>query len=356
MENAVKRHQGYFDAFRGIAIAGVVFTHMTWISGSVPEWLSNISHFGSKGVQLFFIVSGFTIGYNYEPETFNLKKFYWKRFFRISPMYYFMSIFYFALAFTPVFSSNQHLYTLFNWVVTFTYTNGWFPSAINSVGPGGWTIAAEMMFYLCFPFMLRFKRQPAVLVACTAASYVLSVILNRLITKVMGGSVGAESFAYFFWVVQFPAFSTGVTIAALMPYLERFQRLGVKLFFASLLLLCAAGFTRGLTSSYIAADILFAGLVVGGALKSNVVVESKLLQYLGTVSFSVYLIHFLFIRLFEMIFPDISIHVNHIIIVFLAFIAIIIFSTATSTITYKLVELNGKRFGDFIFRRLMKSQ
>ena len=51
----------YIDALRGFAILGVFATHVATVSGIEGTPLSGIMHLGAFGVQLFFMVSGFTI-------------------------------------------------------------------------------------------------------------------------------------------------------------------------------------------------------------------------------------------------------------------------------------------------------
>lgn len=36
-----------------------------------------------------------------------------------------------------------------------TFTNGWNPQWINSIVPGGWSVAVEMTFYLVVPFIFK---------------------------------------------------------------------------------------------------------------------------------------------------------------------------------------------------------
>lgn len=340
-----KQHLGYFDAFRGIAVAGVVLTHIIWICGTVPSWLDNIIHFGSKGVQLFFIVSGFTLTYNYDYHRLDKFSFYVKRYFRIAPMYYFAAIFYAVAGATIMPSLAPENGSLFSWITTLTFTNGWFPATMNSFVPGGWSIAAEMTFYIFFPLMLILKNRKFTILAMTASSFLISVITYKIIEKGLGGGTAAQSFAYFFWIVQIPAFLCGICIGTWLPWLQKFREYGNLIFFASLAGLCVASLTRGPTSSYIMADILFTGLVIGGSLSDNLVTRSRVLQNMGTVSFSIYLTHFTFIRLFQAFFPNAPEILGPTDTALIAYPTVLILSVILANVTYQIIERNGQKLG-----------
>ncbi len=89
----------YIDALRGLAILMVIAAHTFQYSTSFSDDIFNkiVSH-GARGVQLFFIVSAFTLflSFNYRKvkETKVNIKFFIRRLFRIAPMYY-LGIIYF---------------------------------------------------------------------------------------------------------------------------------------------------------------------------------------------------------------------------------------------------------------------
>ena len=84
------------DFFRGIAIFMMIFCHNLEFgyNADLPQFLQNAFEAGKYGVQLFYIISGFTIFYslsNYHSkvDTGSAKWQFWiRRFFRIAPMYY----------------------------------------------------------------------------------------------------------------------------------------------------------------------------------------------------------------------------------------------------------------------------
>src|SRR3954453_3371021 len=92
----------FIEALRGYAILGVVLTHSTQKLTDLPHWLHNIGIQGARGVQLFFIVSAFTLFYSlsrkYETHSLEVKDFFIRRFFRIAPAFYAAFLFYLVFA------------------------------------------------------------------------------------------------------------------------------------------------------------------------------------------------------------------------------------------------------------------
>jgi peptidoglycan/LPS O-acetylase OafA/YrhL len=77
------------DHLRAIAILLVMIFHF---GRGVPSWLEPIQQIGWTGVDLFFVLSGYLIGFQLLKEykntgDLNFKRFYIKRFFRILPVY-----------------------------------------------------------------------------------------------------------------------------------------------------------------------------------------------------------------------------------------------------------------------------
>jgi peptidoglycan/LPS O-acetylase OafA/YrhL len=91
------------DGIRAIAVLWVIFFH-AWLFQqlTIPGFIDNIYKYplfywvtkGDLGVDLFFVISGFLIGGIIfkeikSSEKFNFKRFYVRRFLRLSPVYIF---------------------------------------------------------------------------------------------------------------------------------------------------------------------------------------------------------------------------------------------------------------------------
>lgn len=83
-------HFQFVDALRGWAILAVIAFHVSVpFRGHLPGLLSDLANQGSRGVQLFFIVSAFTLFHSLHTRTAsepNLwRNFFLRRFFRVAP-------------------------------------------------------------------------------------------------------------------------------------------------------------------------------------------------------------------------------------------------------------------------------
>ena len=182
----------YLDALRGYAILGVILTHATRkFHSEIPETLYQFGIQGSRGVQLFFIVSAFTLFYSLEKYSadrrFSIPDFYIKRFFRIAPMFYFALIFYMLF---DLMSDAIGIYSSYPDVSiqlllsTITFTNVLHPDWLFSLVPGGWSISNEFLFYLCIPFLFYWIRTPKTAYIYVAVAIFTSVALHSVLENV----------------------------------------------------------------------------------------------------------------------------------------------------------------------------
>ena len=91
-----RRNQS-LDLLRGIAILLVVLVHCQEESTGVVPGLSWFAkEYGGLGVQLFFIVSGYTMMLTYGDrlDLAAARSFYLRRFFRIAPLFWIAIVFY----------------------------------------------------------------------------------------------------------------------------------------------------------------------------------------------------------------------------------------------------------------------
>jgi peptidoglycan/LPS O-acetylase OafA/YrhL len=149
------------DGIRAIAVLWVIFFH-AWLFQqlTIPGFIDNIYNYplfywvtkGDLGVDLFFVISGFLIGGIIfkeikSSEKFNFKRFYVRRFLRLSPVYIF-AIF-LNLYFLKEFGQDN----LLKYWPNLLYINNYLPGS-----PMGWTwsLAIEEQFYIIVPFLLVF--------------------------------------------------------------------------------------------------------------------------------------------------------------------------------------------------------
>jgi peptidoglycan/LPS O-acetylase OafA/YrhL len=133
----MRNRNGTLDAVRGIAITLVVGLH--YAPGLLPS--------GWIGVDLFFVLSGYLIGgilLDNRDESSFFTTFYWRRAFRILPLYWLF------LAVVP--TTELPLYLVFG------QTFGWAQAGIFPAHDDvavTWSLAVEEQFYLLLPVLVR---------------------------------------------------------------------------------------------------------------------------------------------------------------------------------------------------------
>lgn len=151
------------DGLRTIAVLGVIWAHTWGFYNNIP-WklgidLNRIISFGRNGVDLFFVISGFCMYLMYASKiskfTFgNYTYFLKKRWLRIAPAFYTL-IFVEALI---IFVTSDVIPTK-NIIYHLLFINIFLPKDLFS--PHYWSLATEFQFYLIFPLLFLFVNQPS---------------------------------------------------------------------------------------------------------------------------------------------------------------------------------------------------
>lgn len=151
------------DALRGIAILSVIAFHAAIIRPFHEPWWMRYINQGYQGVGLFYIVSALTLvlswQHRYHLDADPDKAFWTRRFFRIAPVFYLMLLVsgLWTKGNTTVIprSMRGHIFTWPNLLAHMTFTFGWIPWYQNSWIGVEWSIGVEMTFYALFPFLMR---------------------------------------------------------------------------------------------------------------------------------------------------------------------------------------------------------
>lgn len=148
------------NGLRAISIVLVLIYHLNLkshiLSGiSDIKWLHSIVYFiqdGHLGVNVFFVISGFLITSLLLQEEANsgkisIKYFYTRRMLRIFPAYYFLLLVYFLLQlFHVIHISNA------SWITSITYTK-YFNWKFDWLTAHTWSLSVEEQFYLFWPLV-----------------------------------------------------------------------------------------------------------------------------------------------------------------------------------------------------------
>lgn len=172
-DQTIQSRMDRLDVLRGIAVAGVVLVHsgLVFASGGGLQDLENpsvaailtIFSAGRFGVEVFFLLSGFLIASIYSGSWFGLKKFIIARFFRIWPLWAVFSLIWFLLLQN---ASNQTSVSLIGALALSLGFLLWIsPEYFDSFIGGAWSIQIEVLAYVLFAFLHRFRFEALVGIA-----------------------------------------------------------------------------------------------------------------------------------------------------------------------------------------------
>lgn len=294
---------------KGLAILLVILVHTSQrIQGDM--YLRPLAYYGQMGVQIFFIVSAFTLCYSmeYRGKSDTFKGFYLRRYSRIAPGYYFGIILYLILTsfFSGVWVSDKNPVNI---IVNLLFLNGFYPPANNTVVPGGWSIGTEMIFYLLFPFLFRFymklqKKYEYTYLALPAVALLFSLLVQAVIFSLTNEPAYFKnnSFIYYSILNQLPVFCTGISlyIAFRKGLTENVKKLPSVFFFGLFTLFSAFLLYFG-HRFFLFSSALFPFLsgisyiFVFTYLQNNQELPGRTrLAKIGKLSYSSYLVHFIF--------------------------------------------------------------
>jgi len=305
------RHLDFIDALRGIAAAAVALIHISQAVEQLPAWIQRFAAYGQYGVQLFFLASALTLFLSLEQRSKKDRRpavaFLIRRFFRIAPLFWAAILVYTAIhGLAPRYWSPQGIS---GWQIAATagFMHGWTPASIDSVVPGGWSIAVEMNFYLLVPLLYRWIKNLRHAVMCFLITLVTGVVASLVVGRLLYGCMPPErqyligGFTYFWLPAQLPVFALGIVLYAVLGV--RRQEAGPaedRKWGALLLLLGGYVFTAFfwrsnlhiLLPQQVMAGVSFFLLAWGLSLYPTALLVNPVTLYLGRISYSVYLCHF----------------------------------------------------------------
>lgn len=149
-------------SLRFLAATAIVFHHFG--ENALPRhWVvERFVHGLSCGVSFFFVLSGFVMVYAYHSYSGNIsaRSFYLARFSRIYPVYLLglvlmlpVAVYWFYGGGVSTWLSGIIAPLLFSLLLL----QAWIPQIANHFNGPGWSLSAEVFFYLCFPFLLKDK-------------------------------------------------------------------------------------------------------------------------------------------------------------------------------------------------------
>lgn len=338
-----KDYYNQLDSLRTICAFGVINLH--WF---IPSYLAlfgleyhSIWEFGHYGVQVFFVLSGFLITNilirhkNSRNKLKVIKNFYVRRALRLFPIYYLFLIYLLVVIIGDKFISNN-----IGWFLTYTanikfYITG---GLVDVWSNHLWTLSVEEQFYLLFPIIFLFI--PKRFEYWLAIFFIFSALTFKYLSFGNGQPTALLTFA------QMDMLGVGVLIAVLK---NRHKCIYLSLANSWVKIIILITITLSLWIFYFQPTlsrfldyillISFGLIVANTAIGFNGVVgyilNNRVLQYLGRISYGLYLYHKIIPLSLIIILNKLDLRIENIVVYYITNLSILLIC---SHISWKLIE------------------
>ena len=341
------RHLDALTGLRGIAAWMVVLYHIRFsLTGLFPAPVITGLGKGYLAVDLFFMLSGFVLWYNYADRLAQgglpaVRQFLWRRFARIWPLHALIMVLFIGYALAlwakdkdiasyPFDQLPLHLLLAQNWGMT---------SELAWNHPA-WSISTELAAYLVFPLFvsaLQWSRVPLAALLAICAGLLGSVAL--LFAAHGLGSLGSDITGLGLWRCLLE-FAAGCLLCMLWHH-WRDLRLAAPLAGLTCLGALATGWLAQLPETTFM-PLAFASGLMALALSRSFITRALgqgTLLYLGEISYSTYLAHFLLFIIYKHLLVDATLQLGWP--GLLGFLGIVL---AASMALYHMVEKPAQRW------------
>jgi len=351
----------FIDTLRGIAVLLVLLVHTSQVVDNLPPLSQTIAGLGKLGVQLFFILSAYTLCMSVsrrKEESNSLLFFYIRRFFRVAPLYY-VGIALYGLC-NLVIGADTNYFSLKNILANVFFVHGFYMPANNNIVPGGWSIGTEMAFYAVFPFIFYFYGQRVRSWAGILLSPLIGLVgclcLTQLLLYTSNYSLNEESFLYFNLFNQLPVFLLGISYYC---FIQKYADYSLPKKLVVLAAVCYAVvlisgfilFRDNITIKPFIAGLAF--MVLVQAVRNIKLLNIGLLTRIGQLSYSMYLFHFIFAwHLSRELAAVLGPHLDSQVILLLCYGTTIVTTMAVAVVSERTIERYGIVIGAKLIARL----
>ncbi len=342
----------HLTGFRGIAALLVVFYHIrSYIVPYVSEEIIYVLGQGYLAVDFFFILSGFVIAYNYFdklvfPAKQSIVNFYIKRIARIYPLHFLVLMTYlmvpvaYKIVDKPFFFAGKYTIEGFISGLFLIQTWGWIETVTWNVP--AWSISTELFAYILFPLMVLILKPlnkryglVGILTIVTILTYLMAVLFDEFGNENIGQNI--QLVGIYRCVSEF--FIGVCTWLVYRNYETKSFHLGALLFYGGIGFFLILSFTEIKNHYYV--PILMATILLGSISQNNIftsIFSSHFFVWLGDISYSIYLTHYLIRDFFKLLFLDTA---NASLYWIASYVLVVIF---ISHFLYKYFEMPSKQF------------
>ncbi|HHF5629526.1 TPA: acyltransferase family protein [Haemophilus influenzae] len=341
------KYRPEIDGLRAIAVISVIIYHLN------ENWLSG----GFLGVDIFFVISGFLITgiiiTEIQQNSFSLKQFYTRRIKRIYPAFItVMALVSFIASVIFIYNDFNKLRKTIELAIAFLsnfylgLTQGYFDLSANE-NPvlHIWSLAVEEQYYLIFPLILilaykKFREIKVLFIITLILFFIL--LATSFIPANFYKEVLHQPNIYYLSNLRFPELLVGSLLAIyhnLSASKQASKQASNVIAILSTLLLFSCLFLMNNDIAFIPGITLilpciFTALIIHTTSQNNIIklcLSNKVIVFIGKISYSLYLYHWIFIAFAYYITGEKQINNQSIAIV-------IILTIIFSVLSYYLIE------------------
>ncbi|MDB5123514.1 MAG: acyltransferase 3 [Mucilaginibacter sp.] len=300
MQSLKERYSGskFITGLRAYAALGVFLLHCE--GGGLRQFspfTNSIVDFGKYGVIVFFVLSAFTISMSIDNKPgFNFRTYLLQRFLRIAPMYYVALLVGFLLGANAYYLNYFHVDNdLKSLLLHVSFLNLFFVKYQNNIIGVEWTVPIEFFFYLIIPLLFfQMLKRPNIIPILLMLAAIVSVSSYKFYTHSnyadlqYNWSLFKYPFSFVFGVVVYLAYRKKIFFIDNPKYANWTMLLLILVFFDYIFM------------GYLYKDLfstIWIGLLIIAcqrrAFITRAIFENVVVQYLGKISYSIYLVHML---------------------------------------------------------------
>jgi len=293
-----------------------------------------IAKYGASGVDLFFVISGFIITYSFiKRPNLPVQTFFAKRFIRIIPIYWLVTLFYAGLLLFLPRAFETHSFDLFHLIKSLLFLS----LQEYPVLYVGWTLSYEMYFYILFGLSLFTKKAMAPFL----------VLVFFIVSTCVGAYLDTPS-DYRSDVATSPLlleFCMGILLAYLFVKGATIH-IPVALSLTLLAILCALTLTA--YPRIVGYGLPMTLLFVAVTFLRSYEIKNSMLKLFGDASYSIYLTHVITLPALHFLSKKVGIYGDSTVTLGVLFLLYVLISIVVGVCTYVILErpitskLNGR--------------
>lgn len=313
-----KEYWRYIDSLKGIAIIAVTMLHTG--GNRLPGLFGKIGGQGSRGVQMFFLISGLLNFISAEKQfgtSSNVKigsvgRWYCKKIFRLLPMYYFaLIVSMLTKSWSVYWLGNESYVTIKNIFAHIFLVHGLFPHYTDSMLGVDWYLGVLVIFLLITPLLYKFINT----LERAVAGMVIIFLLNPWLKWKWGTLLPVEEdptiyntfIDSFGPLTQILVYFLGIVVFFLLKEIENKENMNRRLLSYMLLIFSLSmlwGQIEGFNNLFRLSDsemygIWFAIILISQALYSTKLIDNILFRTCGKYSYGMYLFQFIWLNFYE---------------------------------------------------------